>query len=156
MRRGLLQVVQYRCSFQQILEAYRNLRAPQWIINMHAAFLCGRKMRVKVGGVLSEDVPVTGRAVQGSILGVLDHNAVLEDVEENLSAQAEKYFDDLTLFEPILVGRPGLVEDNGVASYQARSCQRGLELLEETCLQKGLKINEKKDSNDLDKQRKEV
>ena len=43
-----------------------------------------------------------------------------------------------------MVGRPGLVEDNGVASYQARSCQRGLELLEETCLQKGLKINEKK------------
>ena len=73
-----------------------------------------------------------------------------------MSAQAEKYVDDLTLFEPILVGRPGLVEDNGVASYQARSCQRGLELLEETCLQKGLKINEKKDSNDLDKQRKEV
>ena len=49
-----------RCSFQQILLAYKDLKAPQWIINMHAAFLTGRQMRVKVGNVLSQDIAVTG------------------------------------------------------------------------------------------------
>ena len=64
------------CSFQQILQSYEKLKASQWCIDMHAAFLTNRTMRVKVGNVLSDPVPVTSGAVQGSVLGVLDHNAV--------------------------------------------------------------------------------
>ena len=54
-----------RCSHQEILRAYQRLEAPQWIINMHAAFLKGRRMRVKVGSVLSEDVMVMGGGSAG-------------------------------------------------------------------------------------------
>ena len=77
-------------------------------------------------------------------MGVLDHNAVLETVDEDFSLQAEKYVDDLTIFEPIGVGRPGLIEADGSVAYQARSSQKSLENIEEKCLQKGLKINDKK------------
>ena len=69
-----------RCSFQQVLQSYEKLQASQWCIDMHAAFLTNRTMRVKVGDVLSDPVPVTGGAVLGSVLGVLDHNTVLEDI----------------------------------------------------------------------------
>ena len=66
---------------------------------MHPAFLVNRHMRVKVGNVLSNPVAVTGGAVQGSILGVLDHNAVLENIDSTFSQPATKYVDDLTLEE---------------------------------------------------------
>ena len=58
-----------RCSYQEILLAYQRYGAPQWIINMHAAFLVGRSMRVKVGNVLSEDKPVTGGGGSGQYYG---------------------------------------------------------------------------------------
>ena len=48
---------------------------------MHAAFLTDRQMRVKIGNLLSDPISVPGGAVQGSILGVLDHNAVLESID---------------------------------------------------------------------------
>ena len=119
-----------RCSFQQILKAYQRLKAPQWIINMHAAFLKGRMMRGKVGNVLSDNVSITGGAVQGSILGVLDHNAVLEDIVEDLAQQTEKYVDDMTLFEAIPLTRPGVVGD-GIVSTCAKKSQKSLEKIEE-------------------------
>ena len=49
---------------------------------MHAAFLVDRSMTVKIGNTLSPPELVTGGAVQGSVLGVLDHNAVMESVDE--------------------------------------------------------------------------
>ena len=79
-----------RCSYQQILVAYQKLGAPLWVINMHAAFLTNRAMQVKIWHVLSPQVAVTGGAVQGSILAVMDHNAVLEDVDDNFRLPAEK------------------------------------------------------------------
>ena len=66
---------------------------------MHAAFLSGRAMQVKIGNILSDKLTVTGGAVQGSILGVMDHNAVLEDLEDDFEQRNEKYVDDMTLFE---------------------------------------------------------
>ena len=79
---------------------------------MHAAFLEGRKMRVKIGNLLSDEHDITGGAVQGSVLGVMDHNAVLEFLDEDIADQeVYKYVDDLTMDEVIqkdiecLVGR---------------------------------------------------
>ena len=109
-----------RCSYQEILGAYKGLGATQWVINMHAAFLTGRKMRVKIGNVLSANCEVTGGAVQGSIMGVLDHNAVLETVEDGIDLQTEKYVDDLTLVEPIPQSRPSYVDEDNRRSYNAR------------------------------------
>ena len=103
-----------RCSFQQILKAYQRLNASQWVIGMHVAFLCNRKMSVKVGNHLSEPQDVTGGAVQGSVLGVLDHNAALENLDDNISLQTEKYVDDVTLVE-IVPGDVGSMVDNSVS-----------------------------------------
>ena len=72
-----------RCSHQEILKAYQRLGLRDWGLSMHAAFLSNRRMRVKIGNLLSEEKIVTGGAVQGSVLGVLDHNAVLEYIDES-------------------------------------------------------------------------
>ena len=54
---------------------------------MHDAFLTGRQMRVKIGNIISDEHEVTGGADQGSVLGVLDHNAVVEFLDEDISYQ---------------------------------------------------------------------
>ena len=73
-----------------------------WGISMHAAFLTERHMRVKVGNIISDKHHVTGGAVQGSVLGVLDHNAVIEFLDEDIAYQdVYKYVDDLTVDEEI-------------------------------------------------------
>ena len=68
---------------------------------MHAAFLKDRSMHVKVGNTLSSKFGVTGGAVQGSVLGVMDHNAVMEIVDEDFFTESHKYVDDLTATEEI-------------------------------------------------------
>ena len=73
-----------KCTYKEILSAYRRLNASQWLINMHKAFLEERTMVVKVGTEISEPVRITGGAVQGSVLGILNHNAVLESLDDNL------------------------------------------------------------------------
>ena len=115
-----------RCSHQEILQAYRRLEAPQWIINMHAAFLKGQKMRVKVGSVLSEDVDVTGGAVQGSILGIMEHNATLEEIDEEITIKSEKYVEAMTLYHPIKCKAPAMIEEDGTYLYRATASKRDL------------------------------
>ena len=56
-----------RCSHKEILESYQKMGLSDWGIAMHAAFLTNRRMRVKIGNILSEEHPVTGGAVQGSV-----------------------------------------------------------------------------------------
>ena len=101
-------------------------------------------MRVKVGGTLSQDVPVTGGAVQGSILGVMDHNAVLEGIDDDYDQQTEKYVDDLTLYEPICGETPGLDMGDGTEMIRAVQTQCTMGAIQEACEVKDLKINDKK------------
>ena len=58
---------------------------------MHAAFLDGRIIWVKFGNKLSDEQEVTGGAVQRSVLGVMDHNAVVElfDKDTNMWTTCE-------------------------------------------------------------------
>ena len=70
-----------RCSHQEILKAYGRVEASSWLLKMHTAFLKERTMSVKLGLYLSAPKSVTGGAVQGSVLGVLDHNVVLDDLD---------------------------------------------------------------------------
>ena len=101
-----------RCSHQEILNSYVKLGLSDWGIEMHAAFLEGRKMRVKIGNLLSDEHVVTGGAVQGSVLGVMDHNAVLEFLDENITDQEiYKYVDDLTMDEAVQKDIDCLVEE---------------------------------------------
>ena len=138
-----------RCSFQQILLAYKDLNASQWCIDMHAAFLTGRHMQVKVGNVLSEQISVSGGAVQGSILGVLDHNAVLENIDNEFVLPASKYVDDMTLEESTnkCIARVVDFDDDlgkECHTFHVNKTQKTLEKLEEECEIKGLKLNENK------------
>ena len=77
-------------------------------------------------------------------MGVMDHNAVLESIEEGCNTRAEKYVDDLTVFEAIPTSRPYYRDDEDRLIYQAPESQRSMETIEETCEVKGLKINDKK------------
>ena len=40
-----------RCSHQEILHAYKEVGASNWLLKMHAAFLTDRTMSVKIGTV---------------------------------------------------------------------------------------------------------
>ena len=66
---------------------------------MHAAFLTGRSMQVKVGNTFFSKSCSHGGAVQDSVLGVMDHNAAMESVDERFLTGSHKYVDDLTATE---------------------------------------------------------
>ena len=138
-----------RCSHQEILKAYVKLGLSDWGIQMHAAFLDKRKMRVKIGNFLSNEHIVTGGAVQGSVLGVLDHNAVLEALDYDISDQEiYKYVDDLTLDEAVDKAIPCLTETDpsGVEThvFKPPKTQENFNKLNNACDERGLKINNNK------------
>ena len=122
---------------------------------MHAAFLSERKMCVKIGNVLSNPHPVTGGAVQGSVLEVMDHNTVMEFLdEENDCQDFYKYIDDLTLQETVSKDVPTLIDSSDFPPthfFRPEKTQKSIDHLSEKCNEMGLKINEKNTTPD-DKQ----
>ena len=50
--------------------------------------------------------------MQGSILGVLDHNAVLEFVDEGFTVEAQKYVDDMTTIESMPKGATPYMDES--------------------------------------------
>ena len=136
-----------RCSYQEILKSYVSLGASQWVIDMHAVFLTNRSMHVKVGNCLSDRREVTGGAVQGSVLGVMDHNAVIEGVDQNLLTECHKYVDDLTTTEtigPEADGYLAVVGGEEKPMFHAPDSEENLQSVMDYCEEKGLKVNEKK------------
>ena len=118
-----------------------------WGISMHAAFLTERHMRVKVGNIISDKHHVTGGAVQGSVLGVLDHNAVIESLDEDIAYQdVYKYVDDLTVDEEIPQDIAYFIEHGEIDThiYKPPDTQKSMIKLEQACQDRGLKINDKK------------
>ena len=137
-----------RCSHQEILLAYKDVGASNWLINMHAAFLRDRTMQVKLGTHLSEPKPVTGGAVQGSVLGVLDHNVVLNNLDDDLlEIYVAKYVDDMTLIDVVPNSVPTDIDTNNTRPlhtiYPQRS-QDSFNSIVHKAEQKGLKINDSK------------
>ena len=139
-----------RCSHQEILKAYARLGLSDWGIGMHAAFLDGRKMRVKVGNMISDEHSVTGGAVQGSVLGVMDHNAVMEFIDDDIDYQnVYKYVDDLTTEEEVDQAISYLAEDHPdileqVHTFKPPKTQKSIEALEQACQDRKLMVNERK------------
>ena len=82
---------------------------------MHAAFLMNRTIAVKLGTTISKPKKVTGGAVQGSVLGVLDHNVVLNDFDDSIDDEIyiAKYIDDMTMIDPIPVSTPHTIDTSG-------------------------------------------
>lgn len=136
-----------RYSHQEILAPYNKLGLSDWGIRMHAAFLANRRMRVKIRNVLSEEKPVTGGAVQASVLCVLDHNAVLKFIYEDIDQEIYKYINDLTLSEEIPEDIDLLVDNTGgiqTHHFRPENTQNRFNKIYEACEQRKLKINEKK------------
>ena len=78
----------------------------------------------------------------------MDHNAVMESVDEGFVSRSHKYVDDLTTTERIgAVARRGREEgENGtnINTYHAIESQMNIETLSEICDETGLKINDLK------------
>ena len=136
-----------RCAHKEILSSYQSLGLSDLGIQMHAAFLKDRQMRVKIGNVLSEAKSITGGAVQGSVLGVMGHNAVLEFINDDIEQNMYKYIDDLTL-EEIISKEVDYISDYHERKerhlFRAGLTQKTFEQLSEKCDLTGLKINDKK------------
>ena len=59
-------------------------------------------MSVKIGTVMSKPRKVTGGAVQGSDLGELNHNVVLNNLDDDLlDVYIAKYVDDMTVIDTV-------------------------------------------------------
>ena len=87
--------------------------------------------------------------MQGSNLGVLDHNAVLEMIDSSFTQPANKYIEDMTLEECTSKEIPCVTDFNDNSSkerltFYAKTTQRTMERLEEECEIKGLKFNDKR------------
>ena len=101
------------CSHQDILRAYQEVGASNWCLKMHVAFLRDRTMSVKLGTVMSSPKTVTGGAVQGSILGMLDHNVVLNNLDDELlQVYIAKYMDDMTIIDIVNNSVATIVDDS--------------------------------------------
>ena len=114
---------------------------------MHAAFLRDSSMQVKVGNALLKTLRVTGGgAVQGSVLGVMDHNAVMENIDLDFLSESHKYVDDLTTTKTIAHTASGYEhqELGGTLTdiFHAAMSELNLHTLANYCEKMGLKVNE--------------
>ena len=112
---------------------------------MHQAILVDRTMVVKIGTETSEPCKITGGAVQGSVLGILNHNVVLESLDDDLlGIYIAKYEDDITIVEDILKEYPyQLTEEEAIMKQvmQRQHTQRALDTITKRAEEKHLKIN---------------
>ena len=137
-----------KCTYKEILNSYSRLNASQWLLDMHRAFLQDCTMSVKVGTFTSDPVKITGGAVQGSVLGTLDHNVVLEDLDDGLlDLYIAKYVDDIALLESVSKETP--VEEDLTGSrikhtIHPPKSQAALETIKNRAEQKSMLINTKK------------
>ena len=94
------------------------------------------------------DRRITGGAVQGSVLGIIDHNAVLESLDDNLlDIYIAKYVDDITLIEAI----PKYVTtdidnqtDKPTHTFLPPKSQYALDTIANNATKKSMVINKKK------------
>ena len=105
-------------------------------------------MSVKLGTFLSNPKRVTGGAVQGSVLGVLDRNVVLNDLDEDLpDIYSAKYVDDLTLIDTVEVEVQCMIDQTPkktLHTFSPPNTVSSFEKIKQKANSKGLKINEKK------------
>ena len=95
-----------RLSFQKCLTSFAKLGASRPVLDLLAAFLSDRSMRVRVQNCWSTPRPVTGGCPQGSILGVFLFNITTDDLEED---------SEYILTAP----RPEIVQDDGFLNARA-------------------------------------
>ena len=84
---------------------------------------------------MSKSIKIMGGAVQGSILGVMDYNAVLEDLDCEIDgANVQKYVDDATVLEDVLKTPPRVIKnDKKVQLGRAIQTENAFEKVSDAC-----------------------
>ena len=73
-----------RIDHNHCINSLATLGASTKVLELHAAFLRGRRMSVRVGSVFSRERAVNGGCVQGSLLGILQHKVSLDCMDDGL------------------------------------------------------------------------
>ena len=90
---------------------------------------------------ISEPCRIAGGAVQGSILGIMDHNAVLENLDDSLDEiYKAKYVDDITLIETVKENR----NKTNTHTFTPPETQRAINTISNWAVQKQMKLNTNK------------
>ena len=119
-----------RIDHTHCLNSLARLGASNEVLGMHKAFLTGRKMSVRVGQASSVLRDVFGGWVQGSLLGVMQHNVSLDGLDDDLPIESSKYVDDMSVLEGLslenmevggLVHAPGSQEAFKIIKNRAES-----------------------------------
>ena len=110
-------------------------------------------MSVKLGTTMSGLRVVTGGAVQGSVLGVLDHNIILNNLDDNvLEVYVAKYIDNMTIVDTVGNEVRTEIDSSGNRKlhtiYPPETQQAFTSILNRSA-DKGLKINDIKACNYL-------
>ena len=71
----------------------------------------------------------------------MDHNAVLEFVDDNFEVETQKYVDDMTTIESIPRSKEAYYDENENKSFHAEKTENMIKHLQSVCDQKNLKIN---------------
>jgi len=87
----------------KIAKAGMDIRVIVWI----KEFLSDRTQRVRVDGKLSEEVRVTSRMPQGSVLGPLLFLAYVNDIWRNMESTIRLFADDCIIYRKIIKSEDG-------------------------------------------------
>jgi len=86
----------------RLLVKIANLGVEARVVEWIKQFLTGRMQRVRVGGVLSEEVRVLSGVPQGSVLGPLLFLAYVNDIGRNIESNIRLFADDCVIYRQIL------------------------------------------------------
>ena len=125
-----------RIDHSHCMRSLARLGASNQVLGLHAAFLSGRGMQVRVGSVTSARKPVFGGCVQGSLLGVMQHNMCLDSLDDGLEEVTSKYVDDMSLIEGLSTS-----ESDNEGMIRAGKSEAAFKLIKERAEEVNMKVN---------------
>ena len=92
-----------RSDHRDVLQSFRRLDTPDWIMRIIASFLSQRKMCVKVGETMSDERDMPGGSPQGCRLGGLIYEVFSDSFGHEFpdDVYMQKYVDDTSAIEEI-------------------------------------------------------
>ena len=103
------------------------------------AFLSNRRMAVRVGQNILELREVNGGCIQGSLLGILQHNVCLDHLDDDLDVDSSKYVDDMFLLEGL--HQAEAEEDEEGKILRARSSEHAFKIIKNRAEAVNMKVN---------------
>ena len=106
-----------------------NFDVPMELLKWIKSFLIGRKQRVLLNGIMSEEKTVTSGVPQGSVLGPTLFLTYINDIVDSVTCNTKLFADDLLIFQV-------LENNNSIVNFQ-----RNLDRLEEWANRWEMKFN---------------